>query len=242
MFQHQEAPEHLSDRVAGTLRQRIESNEWAPQYKLPIEAQLAQEFGVSRTVVREAIARLKNEGLVRGRQGSGVFVTDSAAIRPLRIDAAEIDSLDAVLSILELRRALESECAGLAARRRTEEQMNDINAALQNIEADIQAGRVGVEADMAFHQAVARASGNPYLLQTLRFFAQYLAVSIKMTRSNEARREAYTQQVLDEHTAIAAAINAGDPLAAQSAAQTHMFNASRRLIQELGPEQDSAGQ
>ncbi len=97
----------------------------------PTEAVLAQEFGVSRTVIREAVSRLKNEGMVEPRQGSGVFIVERAGIRPLRIDYAQAVEPGAVVHILALRRAIEAEVASEeATTRRTDEQMAAIDAAI----------------------------------------------------------------------------------------------------------------
>src|SRR5437588_580081 len=105
----------LSESVAVQLLAKIDAGVFARGGKLPTEAMLAQQFGVSRTVVREAISRLKNEGVVAPRQGSGVFITEQAGIKPLRIDYAEISSIDAVMQIVDLRRSIETEVAAQAA-------------------------------------------------------------------------------------------------------------------------------
>jgi GntR family transcriptional repressor for pyruvate dehydrogenase complex len=157
--------------------------------KLPTEAVLSEEFGVSRTVIREAIARLKYEGLVESRQGSGVFVTEQAGIRPLRIDYTDVGTLESVLQIVELRRSIEAEVAAQAARRRTDATMANIDAALARIDAEVAAGGDGVDADVGFHRAIAEATGNPYFLKTLAFLSQYLETATRVTRTNEARRE-----------------------------------------------------
>ena len=95
----------LSDTVAQQIQLQIEKGSFVKTGKLPTEAVLAQAFGVSRTVIREAISRLKNEGVVEARQGSGVFIAGHGAIRPLRIDYAEAVEAGSVLQILALRRA-----------------------------------------------------------------------------------------------------------------------------------------
>jgi len=223
--------EALSDTVARQLLDKIDGGAFPRGGKLPTEAVLAQEFGVSRTVVREAIARLKHEGKVEPRQGSGVFVTGQAGIQPLRIDYAEVNSPEAVLQIVELRRAIEAEVAAQAAKRRTAADLAAIEAALACIGADVAAGGDGVEADVAFHRALASATRNPYFIKTLDFLSQYLEAATAVTRGNEARYEDFSRQVQEEHQAIVAAIRAGDEMAARNAAQTHMFNAARRLSQ-----------
>lgn len=201
---------------------------------------LSEEFGVSRTVIREAIARLKYEGLVESRQGSGVFVTEQAGIRPLRIDYTDVATLESVLQIVELRRSIEAEVAAQAARRRSDAAMAGIDAALTRIDAEVADGGDGVAADVAFHRAIAEATGNPYFLKTLAFLSQYLETATQVTRTNEARREDFSRQVREEHQAIVAAIRAGDPDAARNAAQNHMYNAARRLSQ-LGDDDSAAG-
>lgn len=221
----------LSDTVAQQLQKQIEKGSFAKSGKLPTEAVLAQEFGVSRTVIREAISRLKNEGMVEPRQGSGVFVVERAGIRPLRIDYAQAVEPGSVVHILALRRAIEAEVASEAAMRRTDAQMADIDAALAKIEAAAADGEDGVAEDVAFHRAIANATGNPYFLKTLTFLNQYLEAGTIVTRRNEALREDFSRQVREEHAAIAAAIRAGDPMAARNAAQTHLYNAARRLAE-----------
>ena len=221
----------LSDTVAQQLLAQIDKGTFARGGKLPTEAVLAQEFGVSRTVIREAISRLKNEGVVEPRQGSGVYVSAHGAIRPLRIDYAEAMEGGSVLQILAVRRAIEAEVAAEAAMRRTDADMMAIDAALKKIDEAVAEGRDGVAEDVAFHRAIASVTGNPYFLKTLTFLNQYLEAGTVVTRRNEALREDFSRQVRDEHAAIAAAIRAGDPMAARNAAQTHMYNAARRLAE-----------
>jgi GntR family transcriptional repressor for pyruvate dehydrogenase complex len=169
--------------------------------------------------------------VVEPRQGSGVFVTEQAGIKPLRIDYTEVSSPEAVLQIVELRRAIEAEVAAQAAKRRSDDDLKAIEAALAQIGADVAGGGDGVAADVAFHRALAQATRNPYFIKTLEFLSQYLEAATAVTRGNEARYEDFSRQVREEHEAIVAAIRAGDEMAARNAAQTHMFNAARRLSQ-----------
>ena len=221
----------LSDTVAQQLLAQIDKGTFARGGKLPTEAVLSQEFGVSRTVIREAISRLKNEGVVEPRQGSGVYVSAHGAIRPLRIDYAEAMEGGSVLQILAVRRAIEAEVAAEAAMRRTDADMLAIDAVLKKIDEAVAEGRDGVAEDVAFHRTIATVTGNPYFLKTLTFLNQYLEAGTVITRRNEALREDFSRQVRDEHAAIVAAIRAGDPMAARNAAQTHMYNAARRLAE-----------
>jgi GntR family transcriptional repressor for pyruvate dehydrogenase complex len=229
MFKKVAVAPTLSDQVAQALLARIESGRLKPGAKLPSEAMLAPEFGVSRTVVREAISRLKHAGLLESRQGSGVFVTIEAVIKPLKIDASATDSREAVLQIVELRRAIESEVAAVAAQRRSSSDLEAITKAFQAIDEDVAAGGDGVAPDVAFHRTIAQVTGNPYFLKTLDFLSQYLTAATRVTRANEAQRLEFVRQVRDEHKAIIQAIRQRDPMAARNAAAAHMFNAARRL-------------
>ena len=120
-----------------------------------------------------------------------------------------------MVQILALRRAIEAEVASEAAMRRSDADMASIDAALARIDEAVAEGEDGVAEDVAFHRAIAAATGNPYFLKTLTFLNQYLEAGTLVTRRNEALREDFSRQVREEHAAIAAAIRAGDPMAAR---------------------------
>ena len=174
------------------------------------------------------MSRLRQDGIVEARQGSGVFVTGATGNRALRIDAAELRSLDAVLHIVELRRALETEIAAQAAARRKRD-MAAIDAALAAISEAVAAGGDGVQEDVAFHRSIAHATGNPYFLTTLTFVSQFLVAATRITRGNEARHADQMRAVLQEHAAIVEAIRGQDVEGAREAARVHMVNAAKRL-------------
>jgi GntR family transcriptional repressor for pyruvate dehydrogenase complex len=233
MFPRMSNPSGLTDRVAGALLEKIGEGAFSPGARLPSENALAQQFGVSRTVLREAISRLKHEGVVEGRQGSGVYVTQQAGVKPLRIEIGAVESMESVLQIMELRRAIEAEAAAQAALRRTDAQWMEIEGALKRIDDDVAAGKDGVEADLAFHLKIAQASGNPFVTKTLEFWSQYLESASRVTRANDARRADFSRQLREEHAAIAVAIHNRDPFAARNAAEAHMFNGARRLSEVM---------
>src|SRR5690242_9756470 len=108
---------HLTDQLAERLAARILGDQMRPGDRLPTVDALCADFGVSRTVVREALSRLKAEGLVETRQGSGAFVANEVASRPFRLPAKSPEAADAVIAVLELRRSVETEAAALAAER-----------------------------------------------------------------------------------------------------------------------------
>ncbi len=219
----------LSDQVAEQLAAEIRRGGLGPGDKLPTEARLVEQFGVSRTVVREAVSRLKSLGLVDSRQGSGVFVQASASFAPLQFEARHAASQAAVIQMVEVRRALEAEVAALAAQRRSSSDIRRIRAAVKALEAAVQRGGDGVSEDVQFHRAIAEAADNPFLLQTLEYLGQFLHGATQVTRANEARRLDFAQQVHDEHAAIVLAVEAGQPEAARQAAAGHMGNAIARI-------------
>lgn len=219
----------LADRVTEILTQKIKSSEFPANSRLPSEFVMGKQFGVSRTVIREAISRLKSEGLVGTRQGSGTIVLEPNLTTPFRIDIDLRNSIESVLRVIELRRGLEAEMAALAAERRTDEQNARIRKALANIRKAERAGRDGVDEDIAFHNAISEASGNPLYTSLLTFLSQFLRVAIRVTRTNEARREDFSRQVNAEHAAVADAIALRNPAAARAAALQHMENAAARI-------------
>ncbi len=229
VFQTLSATDKLSEQVARRLTDEIRSGRLAPLDKLPTEAVLVQQFGVSRTVVREAISQLKSLGLVASRQGSGMFVMAGANFEPLSFKSDHSASRDAVIQITEVRRAIEAEAARLAAERRSAKDVVQIKKALKAIEVAVKAGRDGVAEDVEFHRCIARAANNPFLLQTLDYLSQYLREGTRITRANEARRTDFAQQVNREHMGLLDAIERSDAKAAIKAATIHMQNASNRL-------------
>lgn len=220
----------LTDQVAETLAQEVRSGRWVEGHKLPTEAVLVQQFGVSRTVVREAVSRLKSLGLLESRQGSGVFVK-AASFSPLNFDARSSLSKQAVIQMVEVRRALEAEVAGLAATRRNAKDLKRIRQSIAALDKAVKAGGDGVEEDVNYHRAIADAAKNPFLISTLDYLRQFLRGATQVTRANESRRSDFVQQVKQEHQAIALAIEGGDADAARLAAARHMNNAIVRIEQ-----------
>lgn len=219
----------LSDQVAEQLSAEIKRGRLAPGDKLPTEARLVEQFQVSRTVVREAVSRLKSVGLVDSRQGSGVFVKPALPITPLQFEAQHAASQEAVIQMVEVRRALEAEVAALAAQRRSASDIRRIEKAVQALNAAVKAGGNGVAEDVNFHRAIAEATRNPFLIQTLEYLSQLVHGATQVTRANEARRVDFAAEVQAEHQAILRAIQAGEPDQARQAAATHMGNAINRI-------------
>jgi GntR family transcriptional regulator, transcriptional repressor for pyruvate dehydrogenase complex len=220
----------LVDRVAEVISEEITSGRLSAGDRLPTEVQLVKQLGVSRTVVREAVSRLRNAGLVEPRQGAGVFVLEPR-VHPLDLSGEAQRTKASVLQVVEVRRAMEGEAAALAAARAKPADLRRMRAALEAIDADVRAGGDGVDADLAFHQSVVDSTGNPVLAETLRYIGSLMRNGIRVTRANEARRADFTAQVRREHQILLEAVKAGDPEAARAAARQHMEHAAERLQQ-----------
>ena len=223
------SPPTLTDTVAKRLLAEIQEGRAQPGDKLPTETALAEQFGVSRTVIREAVSRLRQDGIVEARQGSGVFVTGATGNRALRIDAAELRSLDAVLHIVELRRALEQRSPRRPRRGARSATWPPSTRRWPRSPRPWPPGGDGVQEDVAFHRSIAHATGNPYFLTTLTFVSQFLVAATRITRGNEARHADQMRAVLQEHAAIVEAIRGQDVEGAREAARVHMINAAKRL-------------
>lgn len=219
----------LADTVADRLRRAIGDDKYKPGEKLPTERELSEIYGVSRAIIREALGRLKQDGLVRSRQGSGAFVAEGS-LPVFRLSALDLENAGEIQNVVELLVAFESAASALAATRRTKAQLAAITAQFDAMERAITEERSGVDEDVAFHRAIIEATANPVFRDMFDFLDTRVRGFIGAARSNSARRK-LTRQVQDEHKAILDAIKAKDAEAARSAAATHLENAIKRLSQ-----------
>ncbi|HET6560417.1 MAG TPA: FadR/GntR family transcriptional regulator [Marmoricola sp.] len=219
----------LAHRVVAGLKDRILAGELAPGARLPSENELIEEYGVSRTVVREAVTRLRAEGLVETFQGRGSFVLAVPEPSSFTVESSAIRSHHDVLAMVDFRLGIESETAALAAGRRTDE---DAAAITEAMAAFTDAGREGaVEADFAFHLAVARATHNRFYVDLLESLGPMM-VMLPRTRLGEEfsmTDAAHVDRVQREHDNVAAAVLAGDGETARAAMRVHLGNTRRRL-------------
>jgi DNA-binding FadR family transcriptional regulator len=215
------------------LAEEIRTGRLAPGSRLPTEQELSEAVGVSRTVVREAVAALRADGLVKTRQGLGAFVAADVQRWPFRIDASELKSVADVLEVIELRMSLEIEASGLAAERRSSEDLARIKKALAAIDVEIKGGGNAVETDFQFHLAIFNAAKNRYFPQLLQFLGHFIIPRqvIQTAKENDKRREGYLHRIQSEHIAIFDAISARDTTAARKAARRHLSNSLRRYQQ-----------
>ena len=225
---------NLTRKTELALRRRIERGPLKPGERLPTEKQLAEEFGVSRTVVREAMAALRAAGLVEPRQGSGVFVSGRAGPQESSegpfFAAASADTPAGALDVLELRMAVEIQAAGLAASRRSWAQEARIRECCEAMRRAIEAGRSTEDADIAFHRSVAEATNNAAFVAFLDMLGGR-AIPRRLVREVDAGRlitPQYLEKVQDEHEMLADAISRGDAEAARAAMEQHLAGSRAR--------------
>jgi GntR family transcriptional regulator, transcriptional repressor for pyruvate dehydrogenase complex len=220
----------LSRRLFEQLAEQIKSGRFAPGARLPTEQALTQTAGVSRTVVREAVAALRAEGLVITRQGVGAFVSAEPQRAPFRIEPERLQSLADVLNVMELRLGVEIESAGIAAERASRQQVKAIGAALETIGRAAGAGKSAVDEDLAFHRAIAEATGNPEFPRFLQFIGRHLIPRRIVSGLPERMggREAYLALIQEEHRRIYEAIRDRQPGAAREAMRRHLTRSLER--------------
>jgi DNA-binding FadR family transcriptional regulator len=223
------APRSLTAELVRRLTADITTGKLVPGARLPTEQEMIAATGVSRTVVREAVAALRAEGLVITRQGVGTIVADGAG-RPFRLDIDDERSLREVLEVAELRTGVEIEAAGLAAERAAPEAIRAIGEALVAIENAVKQGEDAIEQDFAFHRSIAAATGNPQFLRFLDFLGRFIIPrqTIRAGTGTKESRRAYLERLQGEHRDIYQAIRGRETAKARAAMRRHLLNSRKR--------------
>ena len=234
-----EPPGNLAEQVMVRLSADIHSGRLGPGARLPTEQALTSALGVSRTVVREAVAALRADGLVVTRRGSGAYVADPTA-GPFRIAARLKTSIGDVLEIMELRLAVEVEAAALAAERASRRQVAEIRTAWRAIDRALKRGEGAVAEDFAFHRAIAEATGNRQFPRFLAFLGSHVIPrqSVRLSIDTPAQRRAYLERIQHEHARIVAGISDQDPAEARRAMREHLTRSLERYRTLAGGNKD----
>jgi GntR family transcriptional regulator, transcriptional repressor for pyruvate dehydrogenase complex len=223
-------PRNLTRELVQRLSADITGGKLPPGSRLPTEQAIVAATGVSRTVVREAIAALRAEGLVSTRQGIGAFVATDVQRRPFRIDPDGLHSIGEVLNVMELRMAVEVEAAGFAAERGSAAQIRAIGKALDAIEAAIARGEGAIDEDFAFHHAIAAATANPQFATFLEFLGRFIIPrqSVRVSAQRGGEQRPYLKTIQAEHRAIFDAIRNHDSAGARETMRRHLVNGRER--------------
>ena len=225
------ASNNLTDRITLMLRDDIVRGKYEPGQQLPPGKDLGEAFGVSITVIREALSRLKSDGLIASHQGKGVFVEDDAKARPFRLATTE-GSDRSLRHIFELRMGVELQAATIAAERRKPADLRAMLDCLKQMEPNKNSFEQALAADIAFHLSIARATQNPLIVSFMQFLQPHLYDSISKARASSARKAQTTQMVYRDHYTIYEAIAASDPAQARGATRRVLERSLRRLEKE----------
>lgn len=228
----------LGEQLSTRISDLIHTGEFLEGKRLPAEATLAERFGVSRPVVREALSRLRSTGLIVSRRGSGSYVQrrdDAAAAPHPATPFGPLNSMAQVRKCFQFRATLEGDAALFAAQHRSDEHLAQMRVALERMEAAVLDRNVGINPDYEFHTAIASASGNEFFeavmrqLQTPIEFTINLARSLSLTRTVE-----HMMRIQSEHVGIYKAIETGDGETARRMMRDHLGNACSRIFDGPG--------
>lgn len=227
--------QRLGDRLYGQILEQILSGELRVGDRLPSEHEISRMHDISRPVVREALLRLRADGLITAQQGRGTFVTHQPEVRMKTFDDAH--NIAFYLRAQELRLTLEGDAARLAALRRNRAQFKAIETAHQKFNALVRKKEATAEADLEFHMSIVRASGNELYVSVLESILEpvqgFMRLTLNLTRTGTQQR---SMLVMAEHEAIVQAISKQDAEQARIAMQHHLGQARGRLV-GLAPEQ-----
>jgi GntR family transcriptional repressor for pyruvate dehydrogenase complex len=200
--------------------------------RLPAEPELAARVGVSRPVLRQALSILRDEGSIESRRGSGTFVVRNTAVA--RAEVSHPQTLGDVADLIRFRAVLERGAAVEAARRRDPAALAEIERFVGVLNGNGSAGLSVVEADLAFHMAVARAADNSYYVLAMETLRPHILLSLQLGRQLRGIAPDLTSHgVAEEHRVIYEAIRTGDEAAAGQLMEAHLFAGMRRVFGKL---------
>lgn len=227
MFEPFQKPINMPDSIAQQIRQKIMAGEFAVGSKLPSEHEFAQAFGVSRNVVREAVARLKLSGLLETRRGIGTFICTDLSAANFQVHVDDLLDFKQLKHVFQLRIEIEAGAAALAAENRTKEQLQALKQALDNLPQTDADWEQGAQAAHHFHQCVVACAQNPYFDQLYRHLSSVLSKAVRTLRKKSTGTERIGE-VHQEHIRIYKAIRDKDPMIARLAMREHLNNGFAR--------------
>ncbi|MDQ0455608.1 FadR/GntR family transcriptional regulator [Rhizobium paknamense] len=219
----------LPDLIFERMHRAIKSGAYKPDERLPTEHELATEFEVSRPVIREALRRLREQGFIYSRRGSGSYVRALGLKEPLGF--GQLENVADLLNCYEFRLTLEPAAAAAAAERHDEERLAAIRKALELMRDATNRQSHREDADYQFHLAIARAARNTYFSTAMEALKDHIAVGMKFHGASVKREASGLMRVFAEHEAIAKAIADRDGQAARQLMHDHLLGSRERLFQ-----------
>lgn len=223
----------LSDVLYNDILKEITSGKLIAGARLPSEAEICAQFGVSRPIVRTALGRLRDEGMIQSRKGSGSFVAPTAGVEetPHAAPDRRVASLSDVQRLFLFRLSMEGEIAFVAAGCRTAENLAAIEQAAEELGSIDARASDGTEEDIRFHRAIALATNNPFFLEAFDRITADMRFIVQLARSLLMRQPTkHIETVQSEHSVIVDAIRAKDQLSARDRMQFHLKTAQARLF------------
>ncbi|MEH6907720.1 FadR/GntR family transcriptional regulator [Neobacillus drentensis] len=222
--------EKIFQVVSKELLKLIADGKYKAGEKLPTEMELAEQFGVSRLPIREALSVLRATGVIISKQGGGSYVADIPSKTFLQGITIENKDIENIKYLFELRKALEPEAAYLAATRRLPEQIEEMKSILQQLEKEsVKEGKSGIFADIDFHRSVVRATNNPIMIQVFDNLSALYENTLKITLQPNSQLENKRISVFREHQGILEAIELEEPELARIQCIIHLRNAEKKL-------------
>lgn len=217
--------------IVDQVQDLIRSGVLAPGDKLPTERALAEQLGVSRSSVREALSALEVLGMIRSRPGLGNYVAEDLSSEAARHAFESLISEGGTVEILEARRIFEPDLAALAAQRRGEDDLTSMQSCLMAMEARLAAGQDAWEPDWGFHAAVAAAGQNPVVVAIIDLLGQRMTGELwqLMRERNLASTSSRPHEYLEDHRAIYLAIEHRKPLEATNRMRQHLETIAQHL-------------
>lgn len=233
LFERIDRPRRLPDEIARSISEAIASGQLKPGERLPTEQSLSAQFGVARTVVREAVSLLKYDGIIDSKRGVGAFVSEPAARSAFRISAACFEKRRQLIQLLELRTGVQAEASALAAVARSQRDLTRIARYLAEMADATEEGQdyaaQRLDAEDAFYRAIAESSGNAYYVEFVGMIERNVSDNLRSVAIKNAMASEWGREVLEEHRVVYQALDAGDAERARIATRNHFERAAQRL-------------
>lgn len=226
-------PRKIYEQIVEQIKAMVTEGNLNPGDRLPSEREMSDILKVSRASVREALSALHMMGLVEIKSGEGTFIkltSIDSIIEPLAL--VLLMERDTVIEILEVRKGLEVEAAGLAAIRRDKEDLDKMREALDEMHKDIESLEIGEKADWKFHYTIAQASQNVLLTRLMNTVSDSIENTMRTSRQNLYRTEKMPRTLLDAHEGIYEAIAEGDPLEARRRMYEHLLMVEKNMVMD----------
>ncbi|HWJ02446.1 MAG TPA: FadR/GntR family transcriptional regulator [Verrucomicrobiae bacterium] len=218
----------IYEEIVEQIKQLIQDGDLCPGDKLLSERELSERLKVSRASVREALSAMEIMGLVEVKSGEGTFIRQTnidSIIGPMALILSM--EKDSIMELMEVRKMLEVEAAGLAAERATTEQIEEMQAILGEMNRDLSENNLGEAADHKLHYAIYKATHNSVLLRLMNTVSDSIEQNIRTYRQSFYAIPGYPERLLKEHTAIFDAIRTRNPKRARDGMYEHLTNTQK---------------